>query len=441
MNSKILDSLFDKLARAREAVEPSPLEVSSSDTENCNLALHPLVAAVLRPAADSCQARDALETPGGLLDLRDASPQTRRVFSEWLLFQHELVLRPVLALQALRHNRNPLQALRALGIEPAALPPLAPATLEILAQRSIVGIPYLSPAYPKRLQRLVDAAPLLLCRGNPELLHKPSVAIVGARAASVYGRSAARELAREAARAGLVVISGLARGIDAEAHRGALDVGGETIAVLGCGLDRIYPAEHRALSEEILARGALLSELPLGSAPKRLHFPLRNRLISGLSHAVVVVEAREKSGSLITVSHALEQGVDVLVVPGPITSATSAGSNRLLRDGAIPLLDVSDLLALFPTLKKNDTRPTKAAIDSEAAISNLPEQTKTAPEFSALQRSVLAELERGALTADALGRKLGCAPETLAQELVALELEGLVATDRNGLLALVAQLR
>ncbi len=434
MSPKILDALFGKMDGVQTPVTVPPCAVHSADTKKSRCA-H---AAAVAPRNEF----DASEASRGLLDLRDSSPQVRRVFSEWLLFQRELVLRPVLALQALRRNRNPLHALRALGIESTLLPPIMPATLELLAQRSIVGIPYLSPIYPKRLQRLVDAAPLLLCRGNPEILHKPSVAIVGARAASVYGRTVARELAREAARAGLVVISGLARGIDAEAHRGALDVGGETIAVLGCGLDRIYPAEHRALSEEILERGALLSELPLGSAPKKIHFPLRNRLISGLSHAVVVVEAREKSGSLITVSHALEQGVDVLVVPGPITAATSAGSNRLLREGAIPLLDISDLLALFPAQQKASVRSQRAeaAASSDESQPQLAAQ-KTKQAFSSLQKTVLAELECGALTADALGRKLGCPPETLAQELVALELEGLVATERNGLLTVAAKLR
>lgn len=379
------------------------------------------------------------ETGEGLLDLRDGLPQTRQRFVEWLIFQQEMVLRPALALQALRRNANPLQALRALGIDPRSLPTVPPATLELITKLAITGLPCLSSAYPARLKRLADAAPLLLCRGNPAILHKPAVAIVGARAASVYGRSVARDIAREAARAGLVVISGLARGIDAEAHRGALDVGGETIAVLGCGLDRVYPAEHRGLSEEILERGAVISELPLGAEPKRMHFPLRNRVISGLSQAVVVAEAREKSGSLITVSHALEQGVEVLVVPGPITSSTSAGSNRLLRDGAVPLLDRSDLLAFFPSVSAAmaSTKPLVcigAAGDKGAAAS----VDKVADSFSEVSQVILRELSRGASTADALGRKLGLSSEEIAQALVALELEGRIETDRNGLLCSVA---
>lgn len=421
MKSTILDSIFGKMNVRRELQAELAL---SSDSKKCSSEKQ------VDSAHMACAANE------GVLDLRDGLPQTRQRFIEWLIFQHEMVLRPVLALQALRRTVQPLQALRALGVDPHSIPPVSPATLELVSKLAIVGLPWLSSAYPARLKHLADAAPLLLCRGNPAILHKPAVAIVGARAATVYGRSVARELAREAARAGLVVISGLARGIDAEAHRGALDAGGETIAVLGCGLDRVYPAEHRGLSEEILARGAVLSELPLGAEPKRIHFPLRNRLISGLSHAVVVVEAREKSGSLITVSHALEQGVEVLVVPGPITSPTSAGSNRLLRDGAVPLLDVSDLLALFPSLAVASKKVARTDASTDEGV--VTPAGKTTAAFTEIQKTILNELTLGALTADALGRKLGLSSEEIAQELVVLELEGRIATDRNGLLCCAA---
>ena len=182
------------------------------------------------------------------------------------------------------------------------------------------------------------------CRAPLAALAAPCVAIVGPRAPTAYGRVVARALARALASAGLVVVSGLARGVDAEAHEGALDAGGRTIAFQACGPERVYPAEHRRLAARIAASGAVVSELPPGTPPRAPHFPLRNRLISGLSLAVVVVEAREQSGTLVTARHAAEQGVDVLAVPGPIDAPTSRGTNRLLRDGAKPLLDVRDVL-------------------------------------------------------------------------------------------------
>ncbi len=160
---------------------------------------------------------------------------------------------------------------------------------------------------------------------------EPAVAIVGARACSAYGRSVTRSLARELAAAGLVVVSGMARGIDGEAHRGALEGGGRTVAVLGCGIDRDYPAAHAELARRIGEHGLVLSEYEPGVEPAPWRFPARNRIIAGLCAAAVVVEARERSGALITADFALEEGRDVLAVPGEITSALSAGTNALLR--------------------------------------------------------------------------------------------------------------
>ena len=181
-------------------------------------------------------------------------------------------------------------------------------------------------------------------RGDVDALAAPSVAIVGSRAATAYGLDTAYQLARDLARAGVVVVSGLARGIDGAAHRGALEAGGRTVAVLACGPDRVYPASHRGLARRIERQGAVVSELPLGTHPLPAFFPLRNRLISGMASAVVIVEARERSGSLITAGHAANQGVDVFAVPGPITAPTSAGPNRLLRDGAYVALEAADVL-------------------------------------------------------------------------------------------------
>jgi DNA processing protein len=192
--------------------------------------------------------------------------------------------------------------------------------------------------------------------GDLELLARPAVAIVGARACSGYGAVVARRLASELARAGLVVVSGLARGVDAEAHRGALDGGGTTVAVLGCGIDRDYPAAHVELARRICdAGGLIVSEYAPGVEPAPWRFPARNRIVAGLCAATVVVEARERSGALITADLALEEGREVLAVPGEITSALSAGTNGLLKLGASPLAAVGDVLESFGLEPVSDT--------------------------------------------------------------------------------------
>ena len=181
----------------------------------------------------------------------------------------------------------------------------------------------------------------------PSCSSRPAVAIVGARACSGYGASVARMLGRELARAGLVVVSGLARGVDAEAHRGALEAGAATVAVLGCGIDRDYPAAHAQLARCIAERGLLVSEYAPGVEPAPWRFPARNRIVAGLCAAAVVVEARERSGALITADLALEEGREVFAVPGEIGSALSVGANNLLKLGASPLTAPADVLASF----------------------------------------------------------------------------------------------
>jgi len=189
-----------------------------------------------------------------------------------------------------------------------------------------------------------------LATRRAELLDRAAVAVVGARACSPYGAQVARLLGRELAAAGLVVVSGLARGIDGEAHRGALEAGGPTVAVLGCGIDRDYPAAHAELARRIAATGLVASEYAPGVEPAPWRFPARNRIIAGLAAATVVVEARERSGALITADLALEEGREVFAVPGEITSALSAGTNALLRLGATALTSPADVLeSLLPT--------------------------------------------------------------------------------------------
>ncbi|HEY2209134.1 MAG TPA: DNA-processing protein DprA, partial [Gaiellaceae bacterium] len=186
--------------------------------------------------------------------------------------------------------------------------------------------------FPQLLRAIHDPPAGLFLRGgaDPEVLSRPAAAVVGARASSGYGASVARSLGRELAAAGLVVVSGLARGIDSEAHRGALEAGGTTVAVLGCGIDRDYPAAHAELARRIADAGLIVSEYAPGVEPAPWRFPARNRIVAGLCAATVVVEARERSGALITADLALEEGREVFAVPGEITSALSAGTNALL---------------------------------------------------------------------------------------------------------------
>lgn len=212
------------------------------------------------------------------------------------------------------------------------------------ASLGIQALPWFDERYPALLACTPDPPPVLWFRGDLTVLTRPAVAIVGSRAATSYALQVGRRLATELAERGVVVTSGLARGVDSAAHRGCLDSGGPTIAVLGSGLDCVYPPEHAALADRIASQGALVSELGPGAPPLAEHFPLRNRIISGLSLGVVVVEASEKSGSLITARCALEQGRDVLAVPGSVLTGRNRGSHALLKDGAKVVETADDIL-------------------------------------------------------------------------------------------------
>ncbi|MGH9386846.1 MAG: DNA-processing protein DprA [Vicinamibacterales bacterium] len=191
-----------------------------------------------------------------------------------------------------------------------------------------------SPGFPSLLSQIHNPPHTLWVRGDSAVLDRPAVAIVGSRAASSDGLAIAGDIAADLARAGIVVVSGMARGIDSAAHAGALDANGVTVAVMGTGVDRVYPPEHRDLASRIATCGALISELPPGTPPRAFHFPLRNRIISGLSRAVVVIEAPEASGALITAREALDQGREVMVVPGRVVGGRNRGGHALLKDGA-----------------------------------------------------------------------------------------------------------
>jgi DNA processing protein len=228
------------------------------------------------------------------------------------------------------------------------------------------------------------------------------VALIGARRASPYGREVAEYLGRELARAGVAVVSGMARGVDAAAHRGALGGGGPTAAIWGAGPDRVYPPEHDALAEEIAAHGCLATEYPPGCGPLAHHFPERNRIIAGLSEAVVVIEADERSGALITARLALEEGRDVMAVPGSVFSRLSAGPNGLLRAGATPVLTADDVLGVLGL----PPRPMAERIEEEPPLLALirPGETVTVDRLAAESRLPVAQVLEGLLTLELAGR-------------------------------------
>ena len=275
--------------------------------------------------------------------------------------------------------------------------------------------------YPRLLAEIPDPPARLWVRGEASLdvLRRPAVAIVGARACSGYGRAVARSLATECARAGAVVVSGMARGIDGEAHRGALATGGTTVAVLGCGIDRDYPASHAELAGAIVAAGGLVvSEYEPGVEPAPWRFPARNRVIAGLARATVVVEARERSGALITADFALEDGREVLAVPGEITSALSSGTNALLRLGATPVTCAEDVLEAL-------------GLESRHVTPRVPNDP--------VAENVLAALARGAGTADELSRSTGLGAAELAAAVAMLELAGVVTVDEGVVRSTIAR--
>ncbi len=355
-----------------------------------------------------------------ILDPADLRPASKSALGDWLAFQRALGLKPQAAVELLRRHRHPALALAAAGLSASFD---RNAEIATLLRVGAVGVPLHSDAYPARLASISDSAPLLLVRGDVRVLSELSVAIVGARAATVYGKQVARGLAADLAREGVVIVSGLARGIDAEAHRGALEAGGRTVAFQACGIDRIYPREHRALADKIAENGAVVTELPLGEPPRRPYFPLRNRLISGLSAAVVIVEARERSGSLTTANHAANQGRDVFAVPGPITAPTSVGTNRLIRDGAYVMLGPDEICNELGLSRALRSRP------------------RVACDLSGLSREILTELADAPASRDELARRLGREPVAFALELVELELANRIAEDRDGRLQVVSRLR
>jgi DNA processing protein len=283
------------------------------------------------------------------------------------------------------------------------------------------------PDYPPRLAAIDDAPPLIAVRGDASVLARPCVAIVGARNASAAGIKIAERLARGLGEAGFVVASGLARGIDAAAHRASLASG--TVAVLAGGHDRIYPPEHADLNEEILRNGAAISEMPLGWEPRARDFPRRNRLISGLSLGVVVVEAARRSGSLITVRFALEQGREVFAVPGSPLDPRAEGANDLIKQGATMVTDAADVIAVLEPIVGRGARGAGLLPGTVAEAMDGPDQAGGAD----ARARILGLLGPTPVAPDDLARLAGIAVSHLHALLLELELAGRVTRHRGGL--------
>jgi DNA processing protein len=279
------------------------------------------------------------------------------------------------------------------------------------ARRGIQVIAWNEPAFPAALLTLTDLPPALWFRGRLDALDDVAVAIVGSRAASAVAIETASQIAADLASRGITVVSGLARGVDSAAHRGAMQTG-RTAAVLGSGVDRMYPPEHESLAAQIVGSGVVISEYPPGMPPLPHHFPQRNRLISGLSRAVVVIEANEKSGSLITAACALEQGRDVMAVPGNVLSGRSRGAHALIRDGAKIVEHADDIVdELWPQA----TSPASA----QSEVSTRPSGVSVDP--------ILRRMEAGqAYDVDGLSALSGLASVKLLSRLIDLELQGRV---------------
>ncbi|MGL6210983.1 MAG: DNA-processing protein DprA [Paracoccaceae bacterium] len=281
--------------------------------------------------------------------------------------------------------------------------------------------------YPGALMDLPDAPPILWAQGDIDLLNRPMVALVGARNASSLGLRMARRLAGALGQAGQVVVSGLARGIDAEAHQATLTTG--TVAVQAGGVDVIYPAENADLSEAIRKQGCRVSEQPMGMVPQARHFPLRNRLVSGLSRAVVVVEAAARSGSLITAREALDQGREVLAVPGHPFDARAEGCNLLIRDGATLVRSAADVLEAVGV-------PTARSVEAPVVAAQRPNPApRPLSDIGAVHSQILARLGPSPLAEDQLIRDLAMPPATLTEALITLELDGRIQRQAGGLLS------
>lgn len=293
------------------------------------------------------------------------------------------------------------------------------AAATILTRAAALGAEAVFPSdqtYPELLRHIESPPTALFVLGDPSLFRRPAAAVVGSRDHSMYGAEICRAVSAVAAEAGIVVVSGMARGLDAVAHTAVLDRGGDTIGVLGNGLGVVYPAANRSLYDRVAAKGLLMTEFPPGERPGIGSFPRRNRLISGLCRVTIVIEAAAGSGTLITVNAALDQGRDVLAVPGNLTSAVSAGTNRLIHQGATPYLEPADLLDLFEDVVRRRT-----------AAAPVEPQASTLAGLSAEERRIVTAIGTTAIHVDDLAGKLGQPIASVVASVGALEIAGILA--------------
>lgn len=330
--------------------------------------------------------------------------------------------------QLLEHFKTPGRVFQASAAELGRIPRLPRKTVAALRSfnwaedveeeikrvrnRGFALVTYEDPVYPPRLKEIPNPPPVLWVDGKIIKQDQVAVAIVGSRGATAYGRETSARLAGELATAGVSVVSGMALGIDSAAHRGALAVGGRTLAVLGCGVDVLYPKPNKDLFQNIPKQGGVISEFRLGTQPEPGHFPVRNRIISGLSLGVVVVEAGSKSGSLITARLALEQNREVFAVPGPVASRKTRGTHNLLKQGARLVETAQDILdEVAPQIEKKFKK-------------SQPEDME--PRLEGEMGKIWEALDQEPLHVDKIGRKVGLTPPQLAPLLLEMELNGLI---------------
>lgn len=292
--------------------------------------------------------------------------------------------------------------------------------LDLIEKAGIDIVTYLDELYPAKLLEIYDRPALLYVKGKLEK-DEVNIAVVGSRLASTYGKYTTERISRELALQGATIVSGLARGIDSAAHRGALTAKARTVAVLGTGLDIIYPPENKRLFAEICEKGAVVSEFPLGTPPRACNFPARNRIISGMSYGVVVIEAGEKSGSLITARLALEQGREIFAVPGSIDSAGSRGTNKLIKQGAKLIENSGDILEeILPQLEKLNL-PEKISFPRENG-----EPVIKKEDLNSIDRQIISLLSNNCPHIDELIKTTGLAPADVLSSLTKLELSGVI---------------
>lgn len=294
------------------------------------------------------------------------------------------------------------------------------AELQRIEKGSVRVVTCDDPEYSKNLREIYDPPLVLYVKGTLKEGETLAIGVVGSRRTTLYGQDMARKLAFQLARLGVTVVSGLARGIDTAAHNGALQAKGRTVAVIGCGIDVVYPAENKKLADEIVEKGgAVVTEFPFGVKPDKQNFPMRNRIISGWSLGVVVVEANLKSGALITAAQAAEQGRQVFAVPGRADSILSRGTNRLIKDGAKLTEDVEDVLSEFEYLFPKQAAET---VETDAASSG----TKPAFKFSDMEEKVIAQMSREETGIDDIIRASGLTSAAVSATLLGLEMKRVV---------------